>query len=121
MKPCPDWKTNWICGIDVKKENELADSFIFVFSRFWLDLKIDNKSKKTQRRYSNALKSLGGYLIKQAVSHDELNCPPLNLLMNSLTPFEGPLIYFDNEAWQDEIDLVCRKLYKHIESNTINM
>lgn len=27
-----------------------------------------------------------------------------------------PLIYHDNEDWQNEIDMVCRKLYKYFKT-----
>jgi hypothetical protein len=27
---------------------------------------------------------------------------------------DGPLIFHDNEDWQGELDMVCRKLNRHI-------
>jgi hypothetical protein len=27
---------------------------------------------------------------------------------------DGPMIYHDDETWQDDLDTVCRKLYKYL-------
>jgi hypothetical protein len=32
-------------------------------------------------------------------------------------PDEGPLVYHGNESWQDEFDMVCRKIYKYMKMN----
>jgi len=89
----------------------LLDCFI----HFWIMEKLDKKSKTTRNRYSNSLHALGGYLVERAISTEDSDKTANELLYEYISPDDGPLIYHDNEDWQDELDMVCRKIYKHIK------
>ena len=58
---------------------------------------------------------LGGYLVEQAISGDDPGKTADDLLSEHIGPDDGPLIFQDNESWQDEVDMVCRKIYKHMK------
>ena len=113
--------TDWKCGVNPKFENEAGAQFVFIFQNFWKFENVDSKSVTTRRRYSNALHALGGYLIGEAIRFDKYDQHPIQMLLDSLSPFEGPLVSLDNEAFQREIDTVCRKLYKYMQQTQINL
>lgn len=116
MKPNKKWIKDWKIGLDRLRENEIAADLVDFFSDFWEKEKLEQKSKTTRTRYSGALHALGGYLVEQAISEDESDKTAHELLAEYLGPFDGPLIYHDNEDWQDELDMVCRKLYKYFKA-----
>ena len=117
MKPTSTWIDEWRCGLDPSRENAIASELLKVFRAFWDQQKLDDKSKTTRNRYAGALHALGGYLVDRAVREDGLDKTADDLLFEHVTPLEGPLVHHDNEAWQDELDMVCRKLYKHMEKH----
>ncbi|MDD8019468.1 MAG: hypothetical protein PHP42_13930 [Bacteroidota bacterium] len=39
------------------------------------------------------------------------------LLDEYVNEYEGPLVFMDNETWQNEFDGVCRKLHKFLKNN----
>ncbi|WP_459935561.1 hypothetical protein [Desulfonatronum parangueonense] len=86
------------------------------FIKFWDALDLDGKAKTTRNCYSTALHALGGYLVEKAV-FDEKQMTVDELLTEHIDSAGGPLIHHDKEEWQDEIDMVCRKLYKHLRAN----
>ena len=64
---------------------------------------------------------LGGYLIKQINDYEEdRNKKPLDLLLENINEYEGPLIDHDSEENQKKIDSTCKKLYKFIRSESSN-
>lgn len=113
MKPTNSWIDEWRCGLDPSRENAIALDLLKLFRDFWEQQKLDGKSKTTRNRYAGALHALGGYLVERAVREDGLDKTAGDLLFEHVTPLEGPLIHYDNEDWQDELDMVCRKLYKY--------
>jgi hypothetical protein len=116
MKPTSKWINDWHTGIESSRENAIAGELLKYFMDFWDKLKIDEKSKTTTNRYSGALHALGGYLVEQATSDDDLDDTADELLSKYIDSDGGPLIYYDNESWQDEVDMVCRKIHKHIKT-----
>ena len=111
---------DWECGINHQRETKLAQELIFLFNDFLKSIKIATKSKSTRLRYKNSLHALGGHIIGNSISdNDKENA--LTLLFKSITPYDGPLIYTDNEKWQKEIDLVCRKLFKYLDQKSIQL
>lgn len=119
MRPTEGWKQDWGCGENAKFENETGAQFVFIFQNFWKYENLDAKSKTTQRRYSNALHALGGYLIAEAIRLGDYDRHPIQMVLDSLSPFEGPLVSPDNETCQRGIDTVCRKLYKYMQQSLI--
>ena len=113
MRPKPSWIEHWRAHEDPAREEQLARELLAVFMEFWEASGLDGKSKTTKVRYSGALHSLGGYLVEKAVFDDEnLHLTATQLLDAYVGPHEGPLIRQDHETWQDEIDMVCRKLHR---------
>jgi len=81
---------------------------------FWDEEQLDGKSLTTRNRYSASLHALGGYLVKRGISGEDLNKTAYEMLSEYVGPDDGPLIYHHNEDWQNEVDMVCRKIYKQI-------
>ena len=118
MKPDSTWSDDWLLRVNPAKEDKIAHELLAVFAAFWEAEALDQKSKTTKRRYSAALHSLGGYLVEKAVLDEKDFHKTTNQLLDEYVwPEEGPMIYMDNEAWQNEIDLVCRKLYTFRKRN----
>jgi hypothetical protein len=115
MKPSNKWINDWYIGVKSSRENAIAADLLNLFMDFWDKLKLDEKSKTTRNRYSASLHALGGYLVEQAISDDDLDKTAGDLLSEYIGPDVGPLIFQDNESWQDEVDMVCRKIYKHMK------
>ena len=119
MKNLSKWYKDWEAGENKSKEKEDSLRIIETFKDFLTDYKIDEKSKSTQNRYYGHLHALGGYLIEESIDDDG---DIIELLLNSIDAYEGPLIYMSNESWQRELDAVCKKLYKFMikKGNTNN-
>ena len=114
-KPDKSWINDWRLGENPDREKELGRYFVSIFNDFWIKSKLEDKSKSTKNRYSGALHCLGGYLTKKGIYEDmDLSAP--ELIEKYITEFEGPLIHYDNESWQNELDMVCRKLYKSMRT-----
>ncbi len=114
MKPTNKWINDWHTGENPSRENAIAAELLKYFMDFWDKLKLDEKSKTTKNRYSSSLHALGGYLVQQATSDDDLDDTAEELLSKYIDSDGGPLIYYDDESWQDEVDMVCRKIHKHM-------
>ncbi len=59
------------------------------------------------------------FLIDASLSENnepEFSMTAEELLDEYISEDDGPLIFMDNEAWQNEIDTVCRKLYKFLNN-----
>ena len=115
MKPLETWINDWSYGIDQKTEKKSSEELLALFSGFWIWANLDEKSIKTQRRYSTALHALGGYLIMEIGEGNKNKDSIVEFVRSKIGDGCGPLVYIDNEQWQREIDLVCRRLYKYIE------
>jgi hypothetical protein len=117
MKPNRKWIDAWRVGVKPSREDQIATDLLDFFLEFWVVEKLDKKSKTTMNRYFTSLHALGGYLVEQAISDDDSEKTAYELLSEYISPDEGPLVYHENEDWQDEFDMVCRKIYKHMEMN----
>lgn len=117
MKPNRKWIDDWRIGVKPSRENQISTDLFNLFLNFWAAEKLDKKSKTTMDRYSTSLHRLGGYLIEKAISDDGFEKTAYELLSEYLSPDEGPLVYSENVNWQDEFDLVCRKIYKYMKRN----
>jgi hypothetical protein len=115
-KPELFWINDWELGEDSERELMISKELLECFRTFWDTQQLDGKAKNTRNRYSNALHALGGYLVEKAISEDGLPMTTNELLTEHIDSAGGPLIHHGEEAWQDEIDLVCRKLYKHLKA-----
>lgn len=115
MIPNSKWTKDWQIGEDPSREKKVSDDLIRLFIDFWKCQGLDKKSKTTKNRYSGSLHSIGGYLVEQAISDDGVDKTTQELLSEHIGPFEGPLICHDNETWQNEIDMVSRKLHKYLK------
>ena len=113
MKPDPSWIHDWKVGINNEREKAVSQELVTLFAAFLEETGIYQKSKKTQYRYESSLHALGGFLVEKAVWGDE-DKTTRELLTKYVDPYEGPLIFQDKESWQEEVDMVCRKLYKYL-------
>jgi hypothetical protein len=120
MKPDKKWMDDWMIGVKPVREKEIASELIDKFLDFWDQEKLDEKSKTTMNRYAGALHALGGFLVERAVMGEDKDKTADELLREHIDLDEGPLIYHDNEEWQTELDMVCRKLFKYLKKNINN-
>ena len=117
MEPTTKWIDDWKIGVKPSREDEFSAELFGYFIHFWNKEKLSDRSKTTINRYSTALHALGGYLVEQAISSQGLNKTAYELLSECISPNDGPLIYDQDKNWQYELDMVCRKLYKHMKKN----
>ncbi len=115
-KPELFWIDDWEIGEEPEREQMISKELLECFRAFWDAQELDGKAKNTRNRYSDALHALGGYLVEEAISEDGLRMTTNELLSDNLDSLEGPLIHQDEQTWQEEIDMVCRKLYKHLKA-----
>ena len=116
MIPNTTWIEDWHVGENPKRERAVSTELIAIFTEFWNALGLDAKSKTTRNRYCSSLHAVGGYLVKQAISDKCADKTTRELLSEHIGPYDGPLIHHDEDAWQHEVDMVCRKLYKYLNS-----
>jgi hypothetical protein len=115
--PQYSWKTEWRLGVDTRFESKIGEEIIEVFSAFWRDEGIGERSKSTRQRYEGALHALGGYLVQKAVEREESQRSGREMVRSAVEADEGPLIHLDNLSWQQELDTVCRRLNKYLQKN----
>ena len=113
--PDDKWINDWIIDENPNREKELGRDLVQIFIMFWQYTKLSSKSKTTQNRYIGALHCLGGYLIEKGI-YENVDFSLYDLLNEYLDEYGGPLIHYDNEIWQNELDMVCRKLYKYLKT-----
>ena len=113
MKPILQWTEDWEIGIDIPRESQISRQVLDHFVEFWNDEEIENKSKSTLNRYRAALMSLGSYIVEQSISEEGMGKSVKELLLMSIDDEGGPLLFQDEETWQNELDMVCRKLHKY--------
>lgn len=118
MKPNPQWISDWEVGIEPERETAVGKELLRIFSAFWLSQDLESKSKTTRNRYANALHALGGFLVENSVSDQGREMSVTGLLFEHIDESGGPMIHPDKEAWQDELDMVCRKLFKFVSRST---
>ena len=116
-RPNHNWINDWEIGEMGSRESKISNELINIFIKFWNELNLDDKSKSTQNRYSASLHALGGYLVEYSIDEECLNMNTTEILNANVGPDEGPLIHHDDEKWQNEIDMVCRQLFKYIVKN----
>jgi hypothetical protein len=116
MKPTTEWIKDWCAGLQPRLETQIAEELLDIFQAFWSWSDLDAKSKSTKQRYAGALHALGGYLVKEVANGHRGDKSLQEYVMSYIDTGEGPLIYYANEAWQKELDTVCRKLHKYMAS-----
>jgi len=113
MKPILQWTEDWEIGIDIPKESDISKQVLDLCVEFWSDAEIEEKPKSTLNRYRADLMSLGSYIVEQPISEDGVRKSAKELLLMSIDEEGGPLLFQDEETWQNELDMVCRKLHKY--------
>jgi hypothetical protein len=116
MKPREEWTEDWRANVDPAREGKLGRDLLTVFREFWESENLSAASKSTRNRYSGSLYALGGYLVARGIEVDHGLKSAHELLIEAIDLDEGPLIHFDNEAWQAELDTTCRRLYRYLMS-----
>jgi len=114
MKPKTKWITDWRFGVEPELEKKTSEELLVIFQDFWNGACLETKSKSTKQRYAGALHALGGYLVEEGVNGIRGDKSIYDFLKGYIDSGDGPLIYYDNEAWQSELDTVCRKLYQFL-------
>lgn len=112
------WEADWHV---LDGDEDLSRRLSPVFEAFLTTLQKKNAAKSTLRRHINSCHALGGYIVDrifnyQMDSYDSSESGE-KILLRYLDGCDGPLIYQDNESWQREVDITCRKLYKFIKEN----
>jgi len=120
MKPENAWKDDWRCGLDPELELKVAKELVEIFQEFWKWSSLEARNRSTKQRYAAGLHALGGFLVEEAGNGRRGNRSTREFIMSYIDCGEGPLIHPDNEAWQKELDTVCRKLYKYLVSASAN-
>ena len=113
--PRDDWSTDWKLGVDTGLEARIGEEIIKVFSTFWRDEGIGERSKSTRQRYEGALHALGGYLVQEAVEGEEPVRSGREMLRSAVEFDEGPPVHLKNPSWQQELDTVCRRLNAYLQ------
>ena len=72
MKPNSKWINDWHTGIESARETAISAGILQYFMDFWDQMKLEEKSKTTKRRYYSSLHALGGHLVEKATSDDDL-------------------------------------------------
>ena len=116
MKPNSKWIDDWQIGVQPSREKDISTDLVRFFMEFWSKQKLDEKSKTTRNRHLSSLHALGGYLVEQAISDEDLGKTADELLFEYIGSYDGPVIFHDNERWQDEVDMVCHKIYKYMKA-----
>lgn len=116
MKPNRKWIDDWQIDVQPSREKDISTDLVKFFIEFWGKLKLDEKSKTTRNQHLSSLHALGGYLVEQAISDENLGKTADELLSEYIGAYDGPFIFHDNERWQGEVDMVCRKIYKYMKA-----
>lgn len=116
MEPGEDWIEHWRAGADPERERKLGRDLLKVFREFWEGEALSEASKSTRNRYSGSLHALGGYLVARGIEEAHVESDAHGLLLEAIDLDEGPLIHYDNEVWQAELDTTCRRLYRYLMS-----
>lgn len=115
-RPDNTWIDEWEIGEEPERERKVSMELLQCFSAFWDAAGLDSKAKATRSKYSGALHALGGYLVEEAMTEDGLRMTTNELLAEHIDAECGPLIHPHEQTWQEEIDMVCRKLSKHLKA-----
>ena len=115
MKPNIEWLKDWEVEIDIPNESEIFQGLVKLFIEFWDDGSIGSKSKTTMHRYGTALHALGGYIVENTISKSTAGICAKDLVLEHIESEGGPFVYRNDESWQDEFDMVCRKLFKYMQ------
>ena len=118
MKPETKWVTDWRYGIEPNIEKMTSEELLEIFRDFWNVASLEIKSKSTKQRYAGALHALGGHMVEEAGNGNRGDKSIYNFLKVYIDSGDGPLIHHDNEVWQNELDTVCRKLYKYLTAQS---
>lgn len=122
MKPIPpnySWLNDWTNDESGKQAHHLANELVTIFLKFWNTLSLSSKSKTTQYRYSSGLHALGGHLIDIAAHEESTISSTKKFVLDNISKDGGPLIFHDEVVWQNELDVMCKKLFKYLEQNTV--
>ncbi len=111
--------SEWYAGINHSAEEAFIEELNEIFSDFLDEIEIDSKTARIQSRYLDSLNSFGEYLVAEAFSGNYIhgNVSSLLILDSYVDQDEVPWIYVDDEAWQEDFDVVCRKFYKFYLAN----
>jgi len=115
MKPIIEWARDWEVGLDTSREKEVSEALVNIFTEYWTEESIADKSKSTKNRNRSALHALGGHIVEEVVTHSNIETDAMRLVLEYIGSDGGPLVYQNEESWQKELDVVCRKLYKYLQ------
>lgn len=115
MKPNRQWIEDWRIGENPSGELNVSKTLIGMFLDFRNTRGVEGKSKTTRNRYFSGLHAVGGYLVEQAIIDGGVDKTTDELLFENVGPDDGPLIRYENEKWQKEIDMTSRRLHQYLE------
>ena len=114
-----NWASDWtVC----KEDRQLSPKLIPIFECFLGSLLEKGVSKRTLRRHERACHALGGYIVGEVFGRGDVSFSPNEtgetVLLRFIDVSGGPLVYQDQEAWQNALDATCRKLFKQLKNRT---
>ena len=92
----------------------MSEELLKIFEDFLNWSNPEKKSKSTRRRYAAALHSVEGYLVEEAEKEYCGSKTIHEFHKGYIDSGDGPLVLHDTEALQNELDTVCRRLYKYL-------
>lgn len=112
-----NWASDWtVC----KEDRQLSQKLIPIFECFLGSLLEKGVSKRTLRRHESACHALGGYIVGEVFGRGDESFSPdetgETVLLRFIDESGGPLVYQDEEAWQNDLDATCRKLFKQLKN-----
>ena len=112
-----NWASEWtVC----KEDRQLSQKLILIFESFLGSLLDKGVSKRTLRRHERACHALGGYIVGDLFGRGDDSFSPnetgQTVLLRFIDDSGGPLVYQDEETWQNELDSTCRKLFKQLKN-----
>ena len=112
-----NWASDWaVC----KEDRQLSQKLVPIFECLLGSLLEKGVSKRTLRRHEGACHALGGYIVGEMFGRGDVSFSPNEtgetVLLRFIDESGGPLVYQDEEAWQNDLDATCRKLFKQLKN-----
>ena len=113
-----NWASDWTVS---KEDRQLSQKLTPIFECFLSGLLEKGVSESTLRRHQSACHALGGYIVGEVFGRGNVSFSPNEetgetVLLHFIDDSGGPLVYQDEEAWQNELDATCRKLFKQLKN-----
>ena len=108
----PDWPERWA---GLPEDIPYGKALLGVMRPFMQHIIAQGCHVRTIQRHMDNLWLLGGEIIRDVSLDEEYDSPPMNRLMYSIGPDDGPLSrHCYTEVEQKSFDETCRQLYRFL-------